>query len=151
MATIQLICQISFRRENVPRLATFLRETWRSSFVLPYTFQAYHRPTFFDLWCRCPTVMLCLPGEKKPFLDLNASLMSLPVHVFEAHEWRPEYTEIRVEFKKRCADEMMKNIAKQMDDLRAAYARLTDRRVQLTDYMEKLERGIDDDLPLFDN
>lgn len=110
-----------------------------------HVFHAYTNPVFFDLWARCPTVVLSLPGGKVPFTDMDAPLMSLSSHVFEAHDWRAEHAELRSKFKIRLYNMMRVVVAKRKADMHVEYAILLRWDRHLVDYIGKLESGTDAD------
>ncbi len=143
MASIEIVCYVRFCKENVKKLPADLQQS--------YSFPAHTNPVLFDLWARCPTVMLALPGETRPLTNMDASLMGLPSPVLVALDWTPEHRELHLRCKMRLCAMVRATIDRQMCEMRIDYLRLATRDRRMVAYMEQLERGELSELPLFDD
>jgi hypothetical protein len=124
-AHIKIRCKIRFIKGNINTLNSILDAKPRAEFTLKYDFDLKDKPTFFDLWSRCPTMMLALAGQSKPFLDFDVPLIDMKSFIFDAYDWTEEYTPQRYMLKSRmCAkireelEETRSQVLKELERIR---------------------------------
>lgn len=138
-ASITVTFKIRFIKGNVNGMPSILTQT-RSQLILPYDFDLKNNPTFFDLWSRCPSMMLVPVGETKPYVEFDTPLISMPTHIFDAYDWTEGYMEHYYELKTRMCAVIKEQLYKQREATEKELERLNNRIKSLSDYEATLVR-----------
>lgn len=133
-AHIKIRCKIRFIKGNINTLNSILSSPPHTELVLKYDFDLKDKPTFFDLWSRCPTMMLTLTGQSKPFLDLNAPLIDMKSFIFDAYDWTEEYTAQRYMLKARMCAKIREELEEKRSKVLKELERIRNRINSLTEY-----------------
>lgn len=138
-ANIIITFKIRFIKGKTNGMPSILTPT-KTQMTLSYNFDLKDDPTFFDLWCRCPSMLLVPVGETKPYLEFDTPLIQMPTHWLDAYDWTEEYHAHRLELKKRMCAKLKNDLIIQRSAAVKELERITTRIKSLVEYEAALQR-----------
>lgn len=137
MSSVTLKFRIRFLRQNINKLPS-LEGKREVGLVLPYVFYQADNPTFFDLWCRCPTMLLTPSGSKTPYVNFDTPLIEMKTCIFDAHDWTEEYMEQRFELKVRMCAKVRQVLQEEKEKAEREVERINARIDSINEYEASL-------------